>query len=54
MMDAMSKILDFTNEERVTLGLKPLDKVFLNPTTSTSVTANIADKLVNFLLLDDE
>jgi hypothetical protein len=54
MMDALSKILDFSNEERVTLGLKPLDKVFLTPSPSTSATVNIADKLVNFLLLDDE
>jgi hypothetical protein len=28
MLDAMSKILEFSNEERVTLGLKPADKTF--------------------------
>ena len=54
MMDAMSKILDFSNDERTILGLKPLDKVFLTPPTSTSTTQNLADKLVNFLLIDDE
>ena len=54
MMDAMSKILDFSNDERTTLGLKPLDKVFLTPPSSTSTTQNLADKLVNFLLIDDE
>lgn len=54
MMDAMSKILDFSNDDRTTLGLKPLDKVFLTPPTSTSTTQNLADKLVNFLLIDDE
>lgn len=54
MMDAMSKILDFSNDERTMLGLKPLEKVFLTPPTSTSTTQNLADKLVNFLLIDDE
>ena len=54
MMDAMSKILDFSNDERTMLGLKPHDKVFLTPPTSTSTTQNLADKLVNFLLIDDE
>jgi hypothetical protein len=54
MMDALSKILDFSNDERTMLRLKPLEKVFLTPPTSTSTTQNRADKLVNFLLIDDE
>ena len=57
MVDAMSKILEFSNDERTALGLKPADKSFFNiPNTSASNSqqvVNIADKLVNFLL-DDE
>lgn len=57
MVDAMSKILEFSNDERTALGLKPADKSFFNiPSTSASNSqqvVNIADKLVNFLL-DDE
>lgn len=54
MVDAMSKILEFNNEERVVLGLKPTDRVVVpGQNSSHQATVNIADKLVNFLL-DDE
>jgi hypothetical protein len=56
MIDAMSKILEFSNEERTALGLKAADKSFFNiPAAQTNAqqVVNIADKLVNFLL-DDE
>jgi hypothetical protein len=54
MVDAMSKILEFNNDERVVLGLKPTDRVIVpGQNNSHQATVNIADKLVNFLL-DDE
>ena len=46
MVDAMSKILEFSNEERALLGLKP--------TTTNTATPSISEKLVNYFLIDDD
>ena len=58
MVDAMSKILEFSNEERVTLGLKPVHSGSGGPLTPTQSSdgqqaVNIADKLVSYFLHDE-
>ena len=52
MMDAMSKILEFTNEERAILGLKPTDKVGASPHLSEDSASSIAEKLISFFMND--
>ncbi len=52
MIDALSKILEFSNDERTLLGLKPVEKLFFAQSPQ-SATVNIADKLVKYLLEDD-
>lgn len=47
MIDAMSKILEFSNEERGLLGLKP-------STNINNASPSISDKLVNYFLIDDD
>ena len=54
MVDAMSKILEFSNEERQTLGLKPIDKGGQMLENQNGSAVNIADKLVSYFLHDDE
>lgn len=57
MADAMSKILEFTQEERASLGLKPMSASLLNyvgQSVKENSAVNIADKLVSYFLIDDE
>jgi len=50
--DALSKILQFSNDERALLGLKPIEGS-VAPSLPAAATLTIADKLVSYFLLDD-
>ena len=53
MLDAMSKILGFTLEEKIALGLaKPNSSD--HSEGAKDINKGISDKLINFLLEDDE
>jgi hypothetical protein len=56
MLDAMSKILGFTMEEKITLGLAKTNTASGGAGEGGAIDANkgISDKLINFLLDDDE
>lgn len=53
MVDALSKILEFSNEDRLTLGLKPTDNKGGPNISQLASTVTIADKLVSYFLHDD-
>lgn len=50
--DALSKILQFSNEDRAALGLKPIEGS-VAPVMPAAATLTIADKLVSYFLLDE-
>lgn len=53
MLDAMSKILGFTLEEKITLGLAKTNNP-ANDSQEKVSNKGISDKLINFLLEDDD
>lgn len=53
MLDAMSKILGFTVEEKLTLGLAKSNHLGTSEGESGAIKG-ISDKLINFLLEDDD
>lgn len=50
--DALSKILQFSNDERAQLGLKAIEGN-VSPNLPAGATLTIADKLISYFLLDD-